>query len=89
MFLCSKGNFSKAYDCLFPGAPAPTDQNTVEKLADLHPFANTKEQWTEDLWEFISERKVDITEQHVRDYILKSDYLVGPGPFANPIDLFN
>ena len=88
MFLCSKGNFSKAYDCLFPGAPAPTDQNTVEKLADLHPFANTKEQWTEDLWEFISERKVDITEQHVRDYILKSDYLVGPGPFANPIDLF-
>jgi hypothetical protein len=86
IYLCSKGDFSKAYSILFPNSPAPMNENTLNKLADLHPHEETTTQWEAELWEFMSDSKIVIPENLVRDYIHKSDHLVGPGPSNTTID---
>ena len=86
--LCAKGDYSKAYSTLFPGTPAPPDMNTFERLANLHPSKDTSDQWSEELWNFVSDTKIEITVEQVRDYIYKADHLVSPGPFKNTIDLY-
>ena len=88
IFLCSKGDFSKAYATLFPGTPASINESTLDKLADLHPPEDSNSPLEEHIWNFMSDRKIIITEQLVRDYIHKSDHLVGPGPSFTTIDSF-
>jgi hypothetical protein len=88
IFLCSKGDFSKAYSALFPSSPATLNDNTLDKLANLHPPDDTSSQFEEDMWSFVSERKVIIPKNLVREYIHKSDHFVGPGPSFTTIDLF-
>jgi hypothetical protein len=64
------------------------NDETLDKLAELHPPDDTSSQWEEDMWSFVSERKVIIPENLVREYIHKSDHLVGPGPSFTTIDSF-
>ena len=88
LYLCSKGEFSKAYKSLFPSKPASINDDTLGKLAELHPPSDTQSQWAQDLWDFVSTNKIIITEDLVRDKIHKSDHLVGPGPSSTTMDMY-
>jgi hypothetical protein len=88
IYLCSKGDFSKAYSTLFPNASAPFNDDTLNNLASLHPPAESDSQWKENVRNHISDSSITITENMVRDYIHKCDHLIGPGPSATTMDTF-
>ena len=74
-YLCSKGNFSRAFSVLFPKEPAPSTTATFDKLSALHPQVDTTSQFSQEFMAFVSNSNIEITEESVCDYIHKSDYL--------------